>query len=168
MPSKKTSRSSRNPRGGDPGGVTVDACRRMGRVCASMKLRTLSRQVTRHYDKYLEPTGVTAAQLPLLSFLFATSGATMSRISEVMLLERSTLSRNLGVLKRNGLIVVEERRGPVSAHVRLTPKGKRALDRAWRAWNEAHAEVEGVVAQRRLREAFETIELLAVKLDQPS
>src|SRR5687767_856685 len=83
-----------------------DECLNMSRLCASANLRKTERLITRHYDSYLERAGVTAVQLPMLAMIHSAPGPTFRLLTEQLELDRSTLSRNLALLKRLGLIEI--------------------------------------------------------------
>jgi DNA-binding MarR family transcriptional regulator len=105
------------------GGVAIEDCQRLRRLCASSRLRTLSRQITRHYERYLQDAGVTAAQMPILTFLYTSGSSTIPEIAEQLDLDRSTLSRNLNVLSRRNLLTLSGGRRRLPASVELTPIG---------------------------------------------
>lgn len=147
--------------------VGADDCRAMARLCLSMNLRKTERLVTRHYDSYLAEAGVTAAQLPILAAVATLAEPTFRTLSAELELDRTTLSRNLSLLQRRGLLSVGPSSGPKAGPIALTAKGRQALRRAHRLWLDAHRALEGVltnssVAQglrflRRLRQAAKTI-----------
>ena len=118
----------------------------MAKTCASSNLRRIARLVTRHYDRYLEPTGVTATQLPILAAIGAEMGESISHLAEILGIERSTLSRDLNVLRRKGL--VESRPGADERVQRLatTAKGSHVLHEAHKAWERAHTELMDVAS----------------------
>jgi len=144
-------------------GVGPDQCRAMARSCLSMNLRRTERLVTRHYDAYLARSGVTAVQLPILAAVATLDEPTFRTLSAELELDRTTLSRNLAILQRDGLLDVGPSSGPKAGPISLTPKGRRSLERAYPLWNEAHRTLEealpdssvapGLRFLKRLREA---------------
>lgn len=138
-----------------------EECLNMARNCASANLRRTERLVTRHYDSYLEVTGVTAVQLPMLAMISSAEEPTFRLMTETMELDRSTLSRNLNLLQRLGLIEIGQSSGPKPGLLKLTPKGRRVLTVAHEQWKRAHRELmklvkndayaEGLVFLRQLR-----------------
>lgn len=144
-------------------GVGPDQCLAMRRNCLSMSLRRTERLVTRHYDSYLGRVGVTAVQLPILAAVATLEEPTFRSLSADLELDRTTLSRNLALLQRDGLLTVGPSSGPKPGPIALTAKGRRALDRAYPLWNEAHRTLEDALTDssltgglrflRRLRQA---------------
>ena len=111
----------------------------MKKFCASLNLRRAARVITRHYDAALESAGVTATQLPLLAAINAGVNASISALAEELDLERSTVSRELDVLGRRGLLQFTS--GPGDQRVtalKLTARGHKTLAAAFDAWQEAH------------------------------
>ena len=110
----------------------------MYRSCVSTALRKTERLVTRHYDSYLERAGVTAVQLPILAFISGAEQPTLRGLTEQFELDRSTLSRNLALLERDGFLVLGPSSGPKPGRLTLTRKGRAALRRGAVKWREAH------------------------------
>jgi DNA-binding MarR family transcriptional regulator len=135
--------------------------------CLSTSLRRTERLVTRHYDSYLEPAGITAVQLPILSTIGANPETSLRSLAGQLELERSTLSRNIGVLQKLGLIVLGPSSGPKPAALSLTKKGQTALRNGHRQWQKAHRELvtqlesssaeDGLRFLKRLRASVRTM-----------
>jgi DNA-binding MarR family transcriptional regulator len=113
----------------------------MARQCLSASLRRTERLVTRHYDAYLEQAGVTAVQLPMLAMIAAAPEPTFRLLTDQLELDRSTLSRNLGLLARLGLVEIGPSSGPKPGLISLTRKGRDTLRRAHVQWLRAHHEL---------------------------
>lgn len=117
--------------------------------------------MTRMYDEELRPLGIQATQLTLLNAvaLGEGRGAQMSRLTEVLAMDSTTLSRNLRPLEREGLIRIErserDRRVRIAC---LTEAGREQLARAlplWRRAQERIVEALGGDAALELRLAFD-------------
>jgi DNA-binding MarR family transcriptional regulator len=115
-----------------------DEYQAMARLCLSASLRRTERLVTRHYDSYLQHAGVTAVQLPMLGLIADLPDASLRLLTEHLELDRSTLSRNLAVLQKLGLVVLGPSSGPKPGRITLTKKGHDALHRGHREWQKAH------------------------------
>ena len=115
-----------------------DECLAMARLCLSANLRRTERLITRHYDSYLEPVGVTAVQLPMLAMIATAASPTFRLLTEQLELDRSTLSRNLALLQRLGYIEIGAPLGPKPGPIKLTRKGRNVLRDAHEQWQLAH------------------------------
>ena len=100
-----------------------------------------ARAVTREYDEVLRPAGLRSTQFTILVAASFADGIPLNRLAAMIGLERTTLTRNLAVIEREGLIRVEnvDRR---TRNVVITSKGSARLDNALPLWAQA---------QRKLR-----------------
>jgi DNA-binding MarR family transcriptional regulator len=107
--------------------------------CFASKLRNASRAVTQLYDDAIAESGIRSTQFTVLVALAQAPLIPMTKLAEVLSLDRTTLTRNLTPLVRDGL--VEERPGPdkrVRAYA-LTAQGKNVLESAIAGWRKAQA-----------------------------
>src|SRR5919205_1088681 len=74
------------------------------RGCTNLKLRQLSRAVTRHYDAYVAPTGLKNSQYSLLSHVVLLGPLKPSELAARMRIDASTLTRNLQPLVAQGWV----------------------------------------------------------------
>lgn len=89
--------------------------------CIGLRLRRLSRIVDGYYRKNLIDYEITENQLTILFLLGEMKKVEQGRIGKVLKLERSTVSRNVKLLEKKGLI----RRSPeYKPEIELTTKGK--------------------------------------------
>ena len=72
-------------------------------VCTAARVRKASRRVTQIYDRHLAPFDLTIAQFGLLAQLREVSGASVGELADRMIMDATTLSRNLRPLERRGL-----------------------------------------------------------------
>ena len=121
-----------------------------GMECLCGNVRMAARALTAVYDEFLAPSGLTANQLAVLWCVVAREPVAMREVAEVLVMDKTTVSRNLAGLLELGFIVC--RPGP-DARVKLvscTAKGRRAFTAAVPLWRKAQDWVE-----RRLgRNAF--------------
>jgi DNA-binding MarR family transcriptional regulator len=106
-------------------------------ACLCFNLRKAARAVTRALDVALKPAGLTATQFSVLAVLRAMDEAAMSRLAEAMGADRTTLTRNLAVMERDGLIAYRASEDRRERRVALTGRGRKAYEKAlplWRAF----------------------------------
>ncbi len=129
---------------------TLDASEAAG--CACFNLRKAARAVTQLYDAALEPSGVRATQFSLLATLRLGGPLTISRLAEAMVMDRTTLTRNLRPLEKQGLVAVAPGRDRRTRQVRLTAQGRTRFMQAFPLWQRAQARMtRGLGAARRER-----------------
>ena len=123
---------------------------RAGLECACFSLRKAARAVTQLYDDALKPAGVLATQLPLLATTARLERATVTELAEAMVMDRTTLTRNLRPLERDGLLRTEPGTDRRVREVSLTKKGQRVLLAAYPLWRQAQAKVARGLGRRRM------------------
>ena len=100
-----------------------------------------ARRATRLYDRHLAPAGLGIAQFGLLQLLQTRNGGTVTSLALALDLDRTTLTRNLGPLARQGLIELGPGPDRRSRAVTITPAGKRKAQEALPKWRAAQAAV---------------------------
>ncbi|MGY6704379.1 MarR family winged helix-turn-helix transcriptional regulator [Roseinatronobacter sp.] len=122
----------------------LDAAQIMVADCLCFRARRTARAITRAYDAALRPTGLQATQVTLMNAIaLGPEGAQpMGRLSEVLALEISTLTRNLRALEKAGLVTIGRSEADRRVRVaRLTEAGTIRLADALPYWKQAHSEV---------------------------
>jgi DNA-binding MarR family transcriptional regulator len=105
-------------------------------TCACHKVRIAARAVTRAYDQALRPVGLRSTQFTVLVAASVAAGIPLNQLATVLGLERTTLTRSLGGIEKEGLVRVERVDGRTRSVV-LTQLGKDRLDLALPLWNQA-------------------------------
>jgi len=130
------------------------AARTIATECVCIRVRQASRALTKNYDDALRAVGIQISQLAVLVAvaMFGEPGASIHALAEVLVMDRTTLSRNLRPLERLGLLRVA--RSPTDARTRLvllTRQGERAIEAAYPVWQRAQQEVRGLVGTSQAR-----------------
>ena len=85
---------------------------------------------TRAINARLRPHGVDYTRWRVLAVLQEHSGATMGRLADLTSVDRTTLTRTLGLMEKAGLVVRRERKSDRrSLAISLTAKGRRMFAR---------------------------------------
>jgi len=114
-----------------------------GRVspCVCSTLRMVSRAVTQLYDDVLRPSGVRVTQFSILAMIARMGEVNLRQLEDILAIDQTTLTRSLNLLERDGVIErVPHPDGRIKA-MRLTGKGRRALEIAWPLWGQAQKKV---------------------------
>ena len=112
----------------------------MGHRCFALQARKTANLLARLYNSALEPLGLEISQFSTLSAVALERSDSITELAGALGVERSTLTRNLKVLERDGLIVLSARQGRGSMY-RLTSKGRRMLSKALPLWDGVQARV---------------------------
>jgi DNA-binding MarR family transcriptional regulator len=117
---------------------------------------------TRAINSCLRPYGLDYSRWRVLAVLQEHSGATMGALADLTSVDRTTLTRTLGLMEDAGLVIREEGKGDRrSLAISLTPKGRRMFARILplmlaesdRALTDFSAEEIGVLKDRLRRMA---------------
>lgn len=117
----------------------IETARRVIHECYAGRVRMLSRVITARYDAELRDVGLSANQMTLLAVIAMLEKVTPSEIQPYVMMEASTVSRNLAKMIDNAwlaTIPAEDRR---SHYLVVAPEGFRVLAAARPAWERAHA-----------------------------
>jgi DNA-binding MarR family transcriptional regulator len=121
--------------------TTPDEVRRlagtMRRDCVAMRVRQLSRRITRLYDAALRPHDITTAQLNVLVALALTGETRATDVAATLAIEKSTLSRNLARMAERGWISATPDARGTGQQLRLLAAGREIVARAMPAWQAA-------------------------------
>ena len=125
--------------------ITINEVRR----CACATIRRTDRVLTQFYDEILAPSGLYVTQFTTLATLTQAAPVTINRLAEILVMDRTTLTRNLEVLAKQHLVRIEEGEDRRTRLVHLTQEGEEALTRAWPLWQEAQARIEHALGRER-------------------
>ena len=114
------------------------------RQCACSAARRKSRELTRFYERSMRGSGLRAAQFTLLATLIQTGPVPATRLADFLGLERTTLTRNLRPLLRDGHVTIEDAADRRVHKVSITASGAEAARNAFPFWRRAQdAALEG-------------------------
>src|SRR5580704_1004927 len=106
--------------------------------CNCLALRQAARHVTQVYDQFLAPSGLRSTQYSILARLNRKGAMTINALAAELVMDRTTLGRNMRPLQRDGLVAI----GPGKSdrrrkELRLTPFGTARFQIAQKAWIKA-------------------------------
>jgi DNA-binding MarR family transcriptional regulator len=115
--------------------------------CACATIRRASRAVTQLYDQWLRVHGIEAPQFALLAVLERLGEANQKTMGQRFDLDKTTLSRNLKLLKQKGWIETVPGGDGRERRVRLTTSGRRQLAVARPTWKKAQAQMRAALSE---------------------
>lgn len=112
--------------------------------CLAMRVRRLNRTITAIYEKHTRGLGVTIAQINILAAIVHTGpgGACAADLGRALLIDPSTMSRNLERIEANGWIRRQGAGDRRRETLLLTPAGRRLFLRVKPAWEKAQHQAE--------------------------
>ena len=105
--------------------------------CTNLKLRQLTRLVTRHYDHYTAAAGLKTTQYSLLSHVEKFGPIRPSDLAKRMQMDASTLTRNMQPLVAQGWLRIGAGEDARSRLVEITDDGRAKRVEGQRAWKKA-------------------------------
>ena len=133
--------------------------------CTNLKLRQLSRAVTRHYDAYVAPTGLKNTQYSLLSHVVALGPVRPTDLAATMKLDASTLTRNLQPLVAAGWVTLGAGDDARSRHVEATEAGRIKRAEGQKAWKQAQLALNERLGNARVVALHALIDTCLQQLD---
>ena len=110
-------------------------------ACACLAARRRARAITRHFEAELRPHGLRATQFSILAALALGAPNRLGALAEFLVLERTSLTRSLAPLERNGWVRTEVSTDGRERPLALTAAGRRKLEQAYPAWKTAQDSV---------------------------
>jgi DNA-binding MarR family transcriptional regulator len=118
--------------------------------CNCFAVRSAARHVSQFYDQFLVPIGLRTTQFSILAKLKRRGPLTINALAEEMVMDRTTLGRNILPLERDGLIqiqpVLTDRR---AKELHLTNAGDKRLQAGLKAWTQAQSQFEAAFGIKR-------------------
>lgn len=116
-------------------------------ACACATARQLARVLTQLYDHHLDGSGLEAPQFALLATLSRHGPTTQHSLGRRHGLDKTTVSRNIGLLSRRGWVAVSVSGDRRERLVALTDDGRRTLQDATPRWAAAQKALRASMSQ---------------------
>ena len=113
--------------------------------CVAVRLRMLNRVITNIYDNALRSLDLKVSQMNILVAAAKMGTARPIEVCEHLHLDVSTLSRNVERMKARGWLEVVPDEDGRSQPFRLTPHGRKLLEKAIPVWSDAQKQVQKVL-----------------------
>ncbi|MGH6819039.1 MAG: MarR family winged helix-turn-helix transcriptional regulator [Methylovirgula sp.] len=121
--------------------------------CNCLAVRQAARHVTQFYDRFLAPIGLRTTQYSILGKLKRAGAMTINTLAAELVMDRTTLGRNILPLQREGLVAVRpgktDRR---SKELQLTELGRARYEAGAERWLEAQHQFEATFGDKRTAE----------------
>lgn len=133
------------------------------RPCNCAALREAARHVSQLYDHHLAAAGLRNTQFTILAELRRSGPISINALARNMVMDRTTLGRNILPLQRRRLIIARRSRGDArSKELELTAAGAARLEAGIAAWSRAQEQFEAQLGASR---SLELRQLLRVVID---
>jgi DNA-binding MarR family transcriptional regulator len=125
--------------------------------CVAVRLRLLNRVVTNIYDDALRPLDLKVSQMNILVATAKMNTARPTEVCQFLHLDVSTLSRNVERMKARGWLEVVPDEDGRSQPFRLTPHGRKLLEKAILVWSDAQKQVRKVLGDGFVEQLNESV-----------
>jgi DNA-binding MarR family transcriptional regulator len=146
---------------------SMSAERRMIETCACHKIRMAARAVTRTYDEALRPVGLRATQAALLAAIAVEGAMSITSLARWIGMDRSTLTRNLTPLEKEGLLAVGSEGWRRSRTLEITAKGRARLQEAMPLWEAAQKRLKQDLGGQRWGDVQSSLDHLVRTSSRP-
>lgn len=130
------------------------------RECLNAQLRRSMRAVGKAYDAALRPAGIKSTQFTLLAVFAYHPELSVTRLADIMGMDRTTLTRNLQPLLRQGWLETGGGDDGRVRVVRMTTAGTQKLDEAAPLWEDIQARTSDLLGKDGREELTRRLALL--------
>ncbi len=127
-------------------------------ICIAYNLRKLSRQINKFYNEKISQSGLQGTQFPLLLAIKQNQPITITKLADILDIDRTTLSRSLKLMEKKGYIFFGLQKGDNRLkNIALTAQGLSLIDQALPYWQEAQNEMEEIIGTKQWTEMLKKI-----------
>lgn len=134
--------------------------------CGCFAMRKAARAVTQFFDHTLEPTGLRSTQFNLLVTMASVSSQTLTEMAQILVMDRTTLTRNLKPLEKMGLIKSSTPKDKRSKAYSLTDKGRETVAKAVPLWRKAQGKIVGSLSDDRFNHLLKELTHLTTLINE--
>ena len=128
--------------------------------CYCMNLKRATNSITKLYNKKLDEISLTVEQFSLLTDIKLLGKCSKAELATYAKLDRSTISRNLRVLREKGYISDFSTNESRDSQVSLTTSGAKKLENGCLLWNEAQKYIQEKVGDENMKQLRETLNMI--------
>ncbi|MEO6014683.1 MAG: MarR family winged helix-turn-helix transcriptional regulator [Devosia sp.] len=129
--------------------------------CMVTNSRMAARAITRRYDAYLRPHGLSATQLSLLGGIHLMPDVTVSEMAEARGFDRTTLTRNLDKLEQMGLATSHAPERGNGRIAEVTAKGIALIEELLPLWRQAQADMQAELSRDTFDDSLNVLRRLS-------
>ena len=126
-------------------------------TCACFHFRKISRVATQIFEEKMKPTGLRITQVTLLAAVSSLGPIAMNALADPLDIDRTTLTRNLRLLEKQGAIAITAGRDRRERIVSVTPEGEKALKEAFPLWQAAQSQIVEALGRERWSELMQSL-----------
>jgi DNA-binding MarR family transcriptional regulator len=119
--------------------------------CLCAIVRKAGRILTRQYEECLKPSGLKVSQFIMMKNIAKNPRVSVSELAKLLVMDQSTVTRNLRVLKKLGYVHMEpEVTDQRIKRIRVTDIGISKMNEATPLWETVQMEMERVLGRKHI------------------
>ena len=120
-------------------------------TCYCINFRRAANALTKFYDRAFAIMNITTNQFSLLIDIQHLQTCNKSELAQYARLDRTTIIRNLNVLREKGLIEEVSQAGSKYKLVRLTEAGESAITEGLTRWKQVQKQIESILGAEKIQ-----------------
>jgi DNA-binding MarR family transcriptional regulator len=139
---------------------TAETAKAIATDCIAIRVRFVNRVITNLYERALKPLDIKISQASILVLLSVRDESSPTDIGRILQMEKSTVSRNVGRMRKKGWLEVTNREEGLLQSIKVTPKGRKllaAFHAKWATAQKAAGELLGEEGVHSVRKLYETL-----------
>ncbi len=110
--------------------------------CTAFNLKKATRIVQNLFDEAFKPIGLEGTQYTVLGHIFVHGPISLTKLAELMHVDRTTLARNLKPLEKRGLLEIKPGSDRRAKIINITDSGKEVMAEALPLWKKTQKEIK--------------------------
>lgn len=128
------------------------------KTCACRNLRMTTRVITQYYDRAFQSIDLRSTQFALLADISSRDSSTIGELAEIQLMDQTTVTRNIELLRKNGFIDVRVAEDDARKRcITITESGIAKLVEALPLWEDAQNRLEVEIGKEKYKEFLNTL-----------
>ncbi|MEH7386094.1 MarR family winged helix-turn-helix transcriptional regulator [Bacillus sp. JJ1521] len=121
--------------------------------CACANLRKAARTVTQSFEKQMQSTGLKVTQYYMLVNIARHKQISISRLGEIMLLDQTTITRNVNILKKSGYVdIIKDKNDLRTKSISITDLGIVKLEETTPIWLQIQEKAENGIGKEKYKD----------------
>lgn len=120
-------------------------------LCINGKLRKLHRLINSAYMVQFKPFGLKGSMVSILFIIGKNKGINQKSIADFLILDQSTMSRDLKKLVNKGWVAIYKGEDPRQSKLELTKEGCLLLEEITPLWSKIHTKVEHILGSYNIQ-----------------
>ncbi|MEP0941675.1 MAG: MarR family winged helix-turn-helix transcriptional regulator [Rhizobiaceae bacterium] len=136
------------------------------KLCANANLRQATRIISQLYDATLKPAGIKATQFTMLAVLAKRGEMPLTKLAELLVVDRTTLTRNLQPLIKKGWLKIGREVDERVRLISITKEGEGLVSDATPYWQHAQEIVQSSIGTEKVPELISDLNALVKKVQE--